>query len=57
MERYRWVDEIGNLLSTHHDLESAGRAHRRYCRGGIRCIRIADGLDVTEAAIVASIVW
>jgi len=55
--RYRWLDAQGAVISAHCDLSSAGRAHRRYCRSDIRCIAVGTGLDVTEAAIIASIEW
>jgi hypothetical protein len=53
---YRWIDEAGAEVSSHTTLESAGRHHRRMCRGDIRCVDAA-GQDLTGAAIYASYGW
>ena len=54
--RYRWIDGARAVVATAATLDDAGRQHRRMCRVDVRCID-RDGVDVTDAAIVASIEW
>lgn len=54
---FYWVDKNSNVISSHHTLADAGRAHRQHCRADIRCIEGQTARDITDAAITASVSW